>query len=134
MDRLLQESVRRRSAFRCEYCHFPAALAELPFQFDHIIAQKHGGATTSENLAFSCFFCNSYKGPNLSGIDPVSGEIIRLFHPRRDAWAEHFMWNGAALIGRSGVGRATIEVLKINHPFHLALRQALMDEGAFPLP
>ncbi len=134
MDYELKVAVRHRAGERCEYCHLPAAFFEAPAQIDHIIPQKHGGPTASENLAFSCFFCNSYKGPNLSGIDPVSGEIIRLFHPRRDAWAEHFMWNGAALIGRSGVGRATIEVLKINHPFHLALRQALMDEGAFPLP
>jgi len=134
MDHELKVAVRQRAGERCEYCHLPAVFFEAPGQIDHIIPQKHGGPTASDNLAFSCFFCNSYKGPNLSGIDPVSGEIARLFHPRRDVWAEHFAWNGATLVGHTGVGRATIEVLSINHPFHLALRKALMEEGAFRLP
>lgn len=134
MDHELKLAVRQRAGERCEYCHLPAVFFEAPAQTDHIIPQKHGGETISENLAFSCFFCNSYKGPNLSGIDPESREITRLFHPRRDAWSEHFAWNGAVLVGRTGVGRTTIAVLNINHPFHRALRQSLMEEGSFPLP
>ncbi len=134
MDRQLQESVRRRSGFRCEYCHFPAALAELPFQFDHIVAQKHGGTTTAENLAFACFYCNSYKGPNVAGLDPDTGRLVRLFHPRRDDWAEHFRWEQAWLAGRTAVGRVTIEVLRINHPDAITLRESLIAEGAFPGP
>src|SRR5438093_390741 len=116
MDHELNVAVRHRAGERCEYCHLPAAFFEAPAQIDHIIPKKHGGATASENLALSCFFCNSYKGPNLSGIDPVSGEIIRLFHPRRDAWAEHFLWNGAALLGRTGVGRALWSFFPFSFP------------------
>ncbi len=133
MDHELKAAVRQRAGERCEYFHLPAKFFEAPAQTDHIIPQKHGGATTSDNLPFSCFFCNSYKGPNLSGIDEESGEITRLFHPRRDVWVEHFRWQGAALAGHTAVGRATIAVLNINHPFHRALRQALLDEGSFPL-
>ena len=101
MDRQLQEALRQRAIFRCEYCQLPAEMSELPFEFDHIIARKHGGQTAPDNLAFACLYCNRYKGPNLSGIDPVSGEIVRLFHPRLDVWAEHFRWDGPVLLGRT---------------------------------
>jgi hypothetical protein len=40
-------------------------------------------------------------------------------------------WNGALLVGRTPIGRATIEVLEINLPDRTALRQALMDEGVY---
>jgi hypothetical protein len=46
MDALLKETVRRRAGFRSEYCHLPEAIAELPFQFDHVIAGQHGGLAT----------------------------------------------------------------------------------------
>lgn len=83
MQRELAELIRHRASFRCEYCHFTDRFSGLNFQIDHIIAEKHGGLTESENLAFSCIYCNSYKGANLSGIDPVTREIVRLFHPLR---------------------------------------------------
>jgi hypothetical protein len=40
-------------------------------------------------LALACCYCNRYKGPDLSGIDPNSGEVVPLFHPRRQQWDEH---------------------------------------------
>jgi hypothetical protein len=133
MQRQLVELVRRRAAFRCEYCHFPERFSGLNFQIDHVIAEKHGGPTDGENLALSCIYCNSYKGANLSGIDPVTGEIARLFHPRRDQWGEHFGWQAALLVGRTPVGRATIAVLRINDSTAVALRRLLIRAGAFPL-
>ena len=39
MDAALQELVRRRAHFCCEYCLLPEALVTTPFQFDHIITQ-----------------------------------------------------------------------------------------------
>src|SRR5258705_2899588 len=38
--------------------------------------------------------------------------LVRLFHPRRDAWSEHFRWEQARMAGRTAVGRVTIEVLR----------------------
>jgi 5-methylcytosine-specific restriction endonuclease McrA len=90
VDARLKAEVRQRSRARCEYCQSPEAFAELRFQVDHIIPQQHGGPTASANLAWSCLRCNKHKGPNLSGIDPATGQVVRLFHPRRDRWAEHF--------------------------------------------
>jgi len=76
MDAALEELVPRRARFRCEYCLLPQALVSTPFQFDHIIAQSHGGQTTSDNLAFACFHCNNFKGPNLAGLDPDTGRVV----------------------------------------------------------
>ena len=134
MQRQLVEMVRQRAAFRCEYCHFPERFAGLNFQIDHVIAEKHGGPTDDANLALSCIYCNSYKGANLSGIDPVTGEIVRLFHPRRDHWGDHFGWQAAMLEGSTPFGRATIAVLRINDTTDVALRRLFMRAGAFPLP
>ncbi|HSS19497.1 MAG TPA: hypothetical protein VLL54_05435 [Pyrinomonadaceae bacterium] len=58
----------------------------------------------SDNLALACIDCNLHKGPNLTGIDPNTGVITPLFHPRRDAWVEHFGWDGIYLVGSTGCG------------------------------
>lgn len=129
MDAALIAVVRKRAQERCEYCQFPSALSAIPFEIDHVIAQKHGGLTTAENLALSCFYCNSYKGPNIAGIDPDSRRIVRLFHPRKDIWHRHFTWNGPVLHGKSAIGRATIAVLVINDPDAIAVRESLIAEG-----
>jgi len=63
VDRALEEQIWDRARSRCEYCLLPARYTEAPFQIDHIIARKHGGETVAANLALSCYFCNSYKGP-----------------------------------------------------------------------
>lgn len=104
-------------------------IPNVPFETDHIIAQKHQGPTELDNLAFACFLCNSAKGPNLSGIDPTTKRIVRLFHPRRDAWNQHFKWKGPILTGRTSIGRATIVVLEINTPQQVLLRRLLLAEG-----
>jgi hypothetical protein len=131
MERELQEHVWLRARHRCEYCNFPAQSTRVPFQIDHIVAEKHGGQTTADNLALSCFFCNTYKGPNIAGIDPYTGALSRLFHPRKDIWSDHFRWNGPVLAALTDVGRTTIEVLKINRPQSVAVRQSLSEEEAF---
>lgn len=133
MDAELERLIWQRAGNRCEYCRLPASLEWLHFQIDHIIAQKHQGPTAADNLALSCFHCNSYKGPNIAGIDPVSGRIVRLFNPRRDNWPRHFAWEGPKLTARTPCGRATIQVLWINHPRMIRLQAALIREGeSFP--
>ena len=106
----------------------------LDFQIDHIIALKHGGPTEADNLALACFACNNHKGPNISGIDSETDQMVRLFHPRRDRWKDYFDWNGPRLVGRTPIGRATIAVLAINLPYRERLRGALITEGVFPHP
>src|SRR4051794_9946237 len=103
MDQRLRELVRERARGRCEYCRFPETFGVRPFHCDHIIAEQHRGKSVIQNLAWACNHCNLHKGPNLSGIDPVTEETVRLFHPRHDSWNEHFAWEGAHLVGRTAM-------------------------------
>ncbi len=130
MDAALEQLVWKRAAGHCEYCQVSAEVSLLPFQFDHIIAEKHGGLSTPENLALSCERCNSHKGPNIAGY--LDGQHVPLFNPRQDHWPDHFEWAGPTLMGKTPVGKVTIDVLGINLPHRIALRAALMDEGIFP--
>ncbi len=112
-----------RAGNRCEYCQL--AQEHDPFfrfQIEHIVPRQHGGPTTAENLALACPHCNLHKGPNLTGIDPLTGEVVRLFNPRTQTWAEHFQLTGALLSGRTDVGRTTIRVLAMNAPARVQLR------------
>src|SRR5438046_2461016 len=99
MDVGTRELVRRRAAGFCEYCHLREEDTHPTHHIEHIIPKKHRGTDDPANLALSCERCNHNKGPNLTGIDPVSGEIVHLFHPRRDRWHEHFRWDGTELVG-----------------------------------
>jgi 5-methylcytosine-specific restriction endonuclease McrA len=114
MDPALVELVRRRAGGLCEYCHLPQQFSELRFHVEHIIPRQHGGADDAENLALACPDCNLVKGPNLTGVDPGTHRVVRLFHPRRDTWAEHFALDGALVVGKPPVGRATVSLLRVN--------------------
>jgi hypothetical protein len=127
----LVEEVWRRANGRCEYCGVPSSDYPLPFQIDHIIARQHGGSGDLTNLALSCLHCNRHKGPNIAGRDPATHEIQRLFNPREDSWGQHSKLDGAILIGLSAIGRATVQVLAMNDPTFLAVRDALIREGVY---
>jgi hypothetical protein len=110
----------------------PQEFDEITFEIDHVIPRKHGGPTAADNLALACFFCNNRKGPNLSGIDPQSGQVVELFNPRRQRWERHFRWAGPRVVGRTRSGRATVVVLEMNLPSRVELREVLGDAGLFP--
>jgi hypothetical protein len=92
---------------------------------------QHGGETVEDNLALACLHCNRRKGPNIAGLDSATGEVVRLFNPRRDQWVDHFEWNGSELVGRTMIGKVTVEVLAINEPDFLVVRATLVSEGSF---
>jgi hypothetical protein len=125
----LAQTVRERAGERCEYCRIPQSALLLRFQVDHIIAEQHAGETVLGNLAFACPHCNRYKGPNIGGLDLQSGQLVRLFHPRTDDWTEHFQFAEALLVGKTPVGRATVQVLAINADEPLRFRMTLLLTG-----
>lgn len=132
MNQALARRVWLRADARCEYCRMPQIHDDAPFEIDHIIAKKHGGTTASRNLSLSCFWCNSWKGPNISGIDRKTRRLTPLFNPRRNSWSRHFCWRGPYLVGRTAIGRVTVAVLKMNDPLRVELRANLQEEGLFP--
>lgn len=134
----LAEAVRRRAGSRCEYCRLPQSAFRRGFHTEHIVARQHGGSTNPDNLAFACWSCNLKKGPNLSGIDPETGEITVLFHPRKDEWPEHFSAQVGTLIplgveirGLTAMGRATVRVLGLNEEMRQMVRYELWLEGLY---
>jgi hypothetical protein len=125
MQKAIDEFIRRRAGNVCEYCRFPLP----PFHIEHIVARKHGGPTLEHNLALACMKCNFHKGTNLSGIDPVTGNLVRLFHPRKDNWTDHFRWENALLVGITAEARATIGVLEMNNAMRVQAREQLIIDG-----
>jgi hypothetical protein len=135
MDEFTRELVRRRAGYRCEYCRLHEDDDPLfAFHVEHIIAKQHRGTDSPSNLALSCHQDNLRKGPNLTGIDPKTKKLVRLFNPRRQKWDRHFRWEGAYLVGRTPTGRATVEVLGMNLAHRVMLREELMAAGRFPPP
>ncbi|HET6880252.1 MAG TPA: hypothetical protein VFI31_08860 [Pirellulales bacterium] len=70
-------------------------------------------------------------GTNLSSIDPASGLVVPLYHPRQDDWQHHFVLKGASIVGLTPTGRATVQLLQFNAPRRLELREGLLAEGEF---
>jgi hypothetical protein len=132
MDAATRALVRQRAGNRCEYCLLRQEQSGLAHHVEHIRAKQHGGPDDPDNLALACNRCNAHKGPNLTGIDPASGELVPLFHPRRDIWADHFEFQGARIVGRTPSGRATVYVLAMNDERRLERRAELLARGELP--
>lgn len=128
----LRRQVRMRSKGCCEYCLVPDEDAFYPHEPDHIIAEKHGGATTLNNLAWACAFCNRYKGTDLASIDPLTGRLAALFNPRRQHWSRHFRLNGARIEPLTATGRATERLLRLNDERRVDERLTLIHLGYYP--
>lgn len=126
MDAATRDRVAARASGVCEYCRISGEFFFLPFQVEHIVAKKHHGSDEDSNLALACDRCNQYKGANLAGIDQVTGEMMRLFHPRKDTWGEHFIEQPSGEIeGLSAIGRVTVDVLGMNAENRVELRFAI---------
>lgn len=133
IDAAVRELVRQRAGQRCEYCRLPQHAGEATFHIEHIYAQQHSPpeADEPENLALACHRCNLHKGTNLSSVDPVTRQVVSLYHPRRDEWERHFALQGALIVGLTPTGRATVLLLQFNARRRLEFRQRLIAEGEF---
>lgn len=132
VDKATRSAVAVRAAHCCEYCGLSDDIALIPHQPDHIIATKHGGPTQLDNLAYACYACNHHKGSDIASIDPLTGSITRLYHPRTDLWNDHFRWDGASIIPLTDIGRVTVNLLRLNDPQRVVLRADLLARGHVP--
>ena len=129
MDSTISQRVRQRAGQRCEYCRLPQSASALRFHIEHIIARQHGGTDDLANLALACPECNYQKGTNLGSIDPDTGKVTPLFHPRLDQWANHFARTAARIVGKSSTGRTTVWLLEMNTGDRLRWRETLLHLG-----
>ena len=98
-----------------------------------MIAEKHGGAISPENLALSCTTCNRRKSSDIASFDPHSGALTSLFNPRASVWQDHFEIRGALIHGRTAVGRTTVSFLQLNASERVVERAAFMRAGSYPV-
>jgi 5-methylcytosine-specific restriction endonuclease McrA len=79
----LRRIVIDRACGYCEYCRSSGDFALESMEFEPIVPVSQGGTTVAENLALACHGCNNYKQSRIQGIDPVSAEVVPLYHPRK---------------------------------------------------
>jgi 5-methylcytosine-specific restriction endonuclease McrA len=130
----LRQQVAERADGSCEYCRSQSRYATQPFSIEHIIPRAKGGPTTVENLALACQGCNNHKYDKVEAPDPVTGEIVLLYHPRRDRWNAHFAWSAdfTLIVGLTPTGRATVATLLLNREGVVNLRRLLYAIGEHP--
>ncbi|MBZ0316602.1 MAG: HNH endonuclease [Anaerolineae bacterium] len=128
----LRRKVAERAEYRCEYCRLHVDNAYFSHEIDHIYAEKHGGKTIETNLCLACADCNRYKSSDLCSLDPLTDEIVALYHPRRQTWSDHFRLNDEGIIEPlSPRGRATGRILWFNDPETVEDRRRLIQLGEF---
>jgi len=123
----LRRLVAERAAGRCEYCRIKESDTFYGCQIDHIIAEKHDGETVESNLAFTCTYCNRFKGTDIGSIARSTGQFTRFFNPRTDQWADHFRFQNFEIIATTPIGEATSNILKFNEPDRILERDAIND-------
>jgi hypothetical protein len=127
-------AVAARAGHCCEYCRSPERFAVQSFSVEHVQPASRQGTTTLDNLALSCQGCNNFKYNKVEGTDAASGEVVPLFHPRRDRWTDHFAWSAdfTHVIGLTPTGRATVKELRLNRDGLVNFRRLLYAAGKHP--
>lgn len=134
IPRSLRERLAAEARHRCGYCLTAEAIVGTPMEIDHIIPEALGGSSEGMNLWLACSLCNDYKADRIAALDSVTGEVSRLFDPRRQVWSEHFRWSveGDLIVGLTPSGRATVAALNLNRPSLVKARQAWVLVGWHP--
>ncbi len=122
-----------RAGRRCEYCLIHEDDTYFGCEVDHVVSEKHGGLTVVENLAYACLVCNRYKGSDLGSILVPSGDLIRFFNPRIDAWSDHFSLDGVTIKPLTVIGQVTERIFRFNAIERLMEREALRVIGRYPI-
>jgi 5-methylcytosine-specific restriction endonuclease McrA len=106
----LRRDVEQRAEGRCEYCQSPAKYSTHTFSLEHIIPRSQGGTTSLNNLALACQGCNNHKYNKTKAGDPVTHQLVDLFHPRTQRWQAHFTSDERfeLIIGLTATGRTTV--------------------------
>jgi HNH endonuclease len=130
----LRQLVTERAIGYCEYCRSSGDFALESMEFEHILPVSQGGATVAENLALACHGCNNYKQARTEGLDPISAEIVSIYHPRKMSWDDHFAWSEDTnlIVGLTATARVTILLLKLNRTGVVNLRKVLRIAGKHP--
>lgn len=130
----LRQQLEEADDHQCVYCQTTQAITGQPMVLDHIVPEAKGGETEFDNLCFACRRCNEFKGATTHMKDPVTQQMVSLFHPRQQNWSQHFAWDdsGVHLVGLTSTGRVTIIALNINNELILDSRRLWVSVGWHP--
>lgn len=119
---------------RCAYCLSLQRYVYGPFEIEHIIPLFLGGSNDEDNLCLACRLCNSYKGVQTMGTDPITEQTVTLFNPRTQVWQDHFRWSdeGVFIIGKTVIGRATVQAIYLNNELAVQVRRSWVAVGWHP--
>jgi hypothetical protein len=127
----LRRSVVDRADRICEYCRIHEDDTFFGCHIDHVISEKHGGATEADNLALACTFCNLHKGSDIGSLT-ADQVLTRFFNPRTDRWSEHFALVSTIIEPLTPIGEVTARIFEFNSSERLLERQALIAVGRYP--
>jgi hypothetical protein len=130
----LRARVRQQAGDRCGYCLSPQHLVMGMLEIEHIVPRSLGGTDVEENLWLACRLCNNSKSNHIRGLDPQTGNLVPLFHARRQNWHDHFEWSpkGTHISGKTECGRATIVTLRLNNLVAVTVRRFWVQAGWHP--
>jgi hypothetical protein len=131
----IERRVRIAARNRCGYCLSPQRLVMARLEIEHIIPISKGGSNDESNLWLACPLCNASKSNKTTGVDPETGEIVKLFNPHKQIWSEHFYWteDGLCIVGKTPSGRATVVTLHLSDdPDALEVRSYWVLAGWHP--
>src|SRR6266849_3880613 len=115
----------------CEYCRTCQRVCGQAMHMEHI---DPVGGDQPDNLCLSCPSCNLSKAQATSGVDAITAEVVPLFNPRQQRWSDHFEWieDGSQVLGKTAVGRATVQRLKMNVDRVVTARKIWIKAGEHP--
>ena len=132
----ISESLRRQVAERayyvCEYCLIHEDDTFWGCEVDHIISRKHGGSSEAGNLAWACACCNSHKGSDIATLAGQPPQLVRLFHPRSDRWADCFPLDGVPIEPLNPIAMGTAKLLDLGAESRIRERRSLAEGGRYP--
>jgi exopolyphosphatase/pppGpp-phosphohydrolase len=134
IKKALDALIRRQAKNRCGYCLNPQELLPYKLEIEHLTPKASGGASTEENLWLACPTRNAHKAAKTEALDNLTGKTVKLFNPRTQIWREHFEFSRdkTQIIGKTPIGRATVESLQINNFYQTTARSIWVEMNRFP--
>lgn len=130
----LYNLVAQDAQFQCGYCRCSQQVLPYRLEIEHLVPTSLGGQNQRENLWLSCHRCNKLCSNLMQVTDPLTELDVPIFNPRRDRWADHFVWeqHGLLIVGQTDRGRGTVAVLNLNDRYHLSARGVWLIARAYP--
>lgn len=130
----LYDLVAEDARLQYGYCRCPQRVLPYRLEVEHLLPISLRGTDERDNLRLSCHRCNKLRSNRTRVMDPLTGEDVPIFNPRRDDWNEHFAWElgGVLIVGLTTCGRGTVAALELNDRYDLSARAVWVIAGAYP--